>query len=131
MKKIILPSVVAFELSALVAVGCATFLGPCVHEDGSVAACHWTGLMLSGIGALLALTTLMSAFLPSARGGLLLGAILAAVLGILAPGRLLPLCGMTTMRCRALMRPASAILFALIAICALIGFLMDRRKEHR
>ena len=52
-----------------------------------------------------------------------------ALLGILMPGTLIDLCGMATMRCRAVMKPASTILLSLALSAALVGWLMSR-KSH-
>ena len=57
----------------------------------------------------------------SMRRGLFTAMLLTALLGILLPGTLIPLCQMATMRCRMLMRPGMTILFALMGIASTVG----------
>ena len=110
-------------LSAVIAVGSVSFLGPCVHEDGSFGPCHWAGQAMLGIGLLLAVLSLTALLVKDGRlrAGLLFAAAAAAVLGIFVPGTLIGLCGMATMRCRAVMRPAMTLLCALTAVSCLLG----------
>ena len=130
MKKTAVPACVLLILSLVIAAGSQTFLGPCVHEDGSFGACHWAGKMLLGAGclegALAALALLQKR--AAARGGLYLAAGAAAALGILTPGTLIGLCKMSAMRCRAVMQPAMILLFSLALITAAAGAILAYRK---
>ena len=129
MKKTKLPAIVVLVLSLLLAIGSQTFMGACVHEDGSFGACHWAARALSGVGGLLAALSLLALLLKKERAGLYLAMLPTALLGILTPGTLINLCGMATMRCRALMKPAATILLALMMAAALAGWLMSRRSH--
>ena len=42
-RKAMIPVLIVVILAAAAAIGVNTFLGPCVHEDGSFGACHWAG----------------------------------------------------------------------------------------
>ena len=64
----------------------------------------------------------------SLRKGLYIAMALTAVLGILVPGTLIGLCGMATMRCRALMRPAMTILFAVMGIASAAGIYLSGER---
>ena len=64
------------------------------------------------------------------KAGLYLAMALAAILGLLIPGTLIQLCGMATMRCRMVMKPAMTILCALMLITSILGFLMARGKDR-
>ena len=124
------PAAAALALSVLAAVGVRTFLGPCVHEDGSFGACHWAGRALIGQALLLAAQSL-AALLCRASGtrrGLYFAMALTALLGIFLPGTLIGLCRMDTMRCRALMQPAMIILNAGAGLASLAGWLSERRR---
>ena len=119
----------AAVIAALIAaVGVRTFLGPCVHDDGTFGACHYAGQALFGISLLLLAEGLSAVLWKQAgtRRGLYLAMIPTAVLGILLPGNLIPLCGMATMRCRALMRPAMTILFVLILAAGMAGAVFSK-----
>ena len=120
----------ALVLSAVTAAGSVSFLGPCVHEDGSFGACHWAGQAMLGIGLLLAVLSLTALLVKDGRvrAGILFAAAAAAVLGIFVPGTLIRLCGMATMRCRAVMRPAMTLLCVLTAVSSLAGGIAAYRK---
>ncbi len=120
----------ALLLSCVIAVGSVSFLGPCVHEDGSFGTCHWAGQAMLGIGLLLAVLSLAALLVKDGRlrAGLLFAAAAAAVLGIFVPGTLINLCGMATMRCRAVMRPAMTLLCVLTAVSSLAGGIAAYRK---
>ena len=120
-------------LSVVIAAGSISFLGPCIHEDGSFGACHWAGQTLFGIGILLAAESLFVLLCVNSRTrqGIYGSMLLTAVLGCLIPGTLIDLCHMETMRCRALMQPAMIILCALTGMISLIGFFLERRKAGK
>ena len=129
MKKSIIPAVVILILSLIIAVGSQTFLGACVHDDGSFGACHWACRAILGEGGLLAALALMALALKRERAGLFMAMIPASALGLLTPGTLIALCKMPTMRCCMLTRPATMILFGAALLVALVGWLMSRRGE--
>ena len=79
----------------------------------------------------MAALALMSLAVKSQRTGLYLAMLPAAILGILTPNGLIALCGMDSMRCRMLMRPAMTLLFALMLIAALTGTVLSGRKDGR
>ena len=129
MKKDIIPAIIVLVLSLLLAIGSQTFMGACVHDDGGFGACHGAARALAGIGGLLAGLSVLALLLKKERAGLYLAMLPTALLGILTPGTLIDLCGMATMRCRALMKPASTILLSLTLAAALVGWLMSRRNH--
>ncbi len=129
MKKNTIPALIILLLSLIAALGSQTFLGACVHEDGSFGACHWACRAILGEGALLAVLALMALAVKRARFGLYLAMIPASLLGLLTPGVLIGLCKMPTMRCRMLTQPAMTILFGVMLVAALIGALLSRRGE--
>ena len=116
-------------LALLAAIGSQTFLGACVHEDGSFGACHWASRALMGEGALMAALSLLALILKRERAGLYLASALTAILGLLTPGVLIDLCKMDAMRCRMLMKPAMMILFGAMLIASVAGWLMARRAK--
>ena len=130
MKKTSVPAMIVLILALIAAIGSQSFLGPCVHEDGSFGACHWAGRALLGVGGLLAALALLALLLPRCREGLCLAMALTSALGLLVPGPLVSLCGMSTMRCQALMRPAMSVLFALALAASALGWLLECRKAR-
>jgi hypothetical protein len=83
-----------------------------------------------GIGLLLAVLSLTALLVKDGRvrAGILFAAAAAAVLGIFVPGTLINLCGMATMRCRAVMRPAMTLLCVMTVISSLAGGIAAYRK---
>ena len=130
MKKQTIPAMILLVLSLIITIGSQTFLAPCVHEDGSFGPCHWAGQMMLGIGGVLLLLSLFVCLEKdgAVRKGVYLSMLPVAALGVLTPGVLIALCKMSTMRCRMVMQPAMTILCVLVALAALAGLLMERKK---
>ena len=129
MKKTTIPTIFILVLGLVVAVGSQTFLGACVHDDGSFGACHWACRAMLGEGALLAALALLALAMKRERAGLYLAMVPASLMGLLTPGTLIALCKMPTMRCRMLTQPAMMILFGVLLLAALAGWLLSRRGE--
>ena len=129
MRKQTVPGYLILLLSLIVSIGSVSFLGPCVHEDGTFGACHWAGRTLFGLGCLSGVLSLLAILLSKARPGLYLSIALECVLGILIPGTLIGLCKMSSMRCRAVMQPAMIILFAAAGLAALYGMIACAREK--
>ena len=130
MNKRIIPAIIVLVLSLLLAIGSQTFLGACVHDDGSFGSCHWACRALLGEGILLAVLALAALAFKRERPGLYLAMLPASLLGILTPGTLIAICKAPTMRCRMVTRPAMMVLFALALVAALIGWLLSRREAR-
>lgn len=129
MRKQILPGCILLVLSLVIAIGSFTFLGPCVHEDGTFGACHWCSRAILGLGCLLGVLSILTVFSERARFGAYLSSAAACIVGILTPGTLISLCRMSSMQCRAVMQPAMIILFAAAGLAALCGAFACGRKE--
>ena len=132
-KKIPLPALFLCFLALLTAAGTKTLFGPCVHADGSLGSCHWAGQAVFATACLLMAESICTLFFQKASGrmGLYLAMCLTAVTGVLFPGILIDLCGMATMRCRAVMRPCVTILFTLMGLGSLTGILVEGRRGKR
>ena len=131
MKKQSIPALILIILALIIAIGSQSFIGPCVHEDGSFGACHWAGRAMLGVGALMAAMALLATLLEGARPGLYLASALASVLGLLTPGTLIDLCKMDAMRCRMVMKPAMLVLCVLALAVSLAGCLLSRGRADR
>lgn len=130
MNKQKIPALVIVVLSLIAAIGSQTFLGACVHDDGSFGACHWACRALLGEGILLAVLALAALALKRERPGLYLAMLPASLLGMLTPGTLIAICKAPTMRCRMVTRPAMMVLYALALVAALIGWLLSRKEAR-
>ena len=131
MKRLSIHAVILLVLGLVVAIGSQTFLGACVHEDGSFGACHWAARALLGEGCLAAALGLLALFVEQARLGLYLASALNAILGLLTPGTLIAICGMDAMRCRMVMKPAMTVLWVLALAVAAVGCAMEYRRVKR
>ena len=126
-------AILVLVLAALIAVGSVTVIGPCVHADGSAAACTGTGRAILIDGCVMAALALLALLIrkPGIRIILFAAAFCAAVVSILLPGTLMPLCKMDTMHCRAVMQPAVMILSGAAAIISLTGIISEQSKSRR
>ncbi len=117
--------------AAVIAVGSVTVLGPCVHEDGSKGPCADAGRALMIDGCVMAILAILITMVNrrGLRMALFAAALCAAVIGILLPGVLMPLCKMDTMHCRAVMQPSMIILSGAAAVSALLGIITERSRK--
>ena len=130
MRKKIIPGCVMLVLSLVIAIGSFTFLGPCIHDDGTVGACYWAGRALLGFGCLLLVLSALALLSDLTRPGVYLSGTAVSAVGILTPGTLIGLCRMSSMHCRAVMQPAMIILFTAAALTSLTGFLICVKSKE-
>ena len=126
-------AVILLALAAAISAGSVTVLGPCVHGDGSQAACAGAGraVLLDGCALAVLAVLILITRAPAARTGLLCAALCAAGAGIALPGTFFPLCRMDTMQCRAVMQPAMMILFTAALIVSACGIAAERKRIRR
>lgn len=108
-------------LPAVLVLGLRTVAAPCVHTDGSAAACTTAGHVLFGLAIAslaLALMRLLGADLRTRRSFDLL-LVLVGIAIALVPGTTLSLCADATMPCQAIMRPFARVMGAALVIGAM------------
>ncbi|MBQ9647079.1 MAG: DUF4418 family protein [Oscillospiraceae bacterium] len=130
-KKINVTDIALLVLSAALLIGVLTVFAPCgPKEDGGWMTCHWAGNATAGVAAVLTVLALVRLLMRDAkiRLGLSAAMIPAALLAALIPGRIIRLCMMPSMRCRAVMSPAVAVCAVLIIAAAGVDILMRRKK---
>ena len=115
--------VAALVIAALLAIGVITFAGPCVHEDGSTAACQGAAnaILVAGIAGCIAALASLLARNAKASGVWALVAACCGAFAAAAPGTLLGLCMMQTMRCWTVMRPFALVCGTALFLCAVIA----------
>lgn len=126
-----IPLAIGALLCAFLAIGVLTFAGPCVHADGSQAACAQAGhavLAASVVSFVLALAALMLRNRTITSVLALLGAA-GAVFAAMAPANVFPLCMMQTMHCWAVMRPFALVVGLLAAVLLIAGAAKARRSR--
>ena len=136
MKKKSLPivEIALFALTLLYFIGTLTFLSPCgPKEDGGFMTCHWAGQALKGVSCLMAAIAAMAlaARNAAAKRGLMTALVPAGVLAALVPGRLIGLCMMNSMTCRAVTQPAALVFGLAVAVLALIEAIRLLRAERQ
>ena len=107
---------------------------PCApKEDGSYMLCHWAGRGAEACALVLLLfsVALLIVKKEAAKAALSAAMIPVAVLGMLFPGGLIPLCMMPEMRCRSLMRPAVLLTGSLILILAAVSALIHAKRSEK
>ena len=123
--------VILLALSAVLLLGVLTVFAPCgAKEDGGWMTCHWAGNAVAGAAAVLTALAAMRLLMKDrkTRLGLSAAMIPTALLAALLPGRLISLCMMPSMRCRAVMSPAVMVLSVLIIAAAVIDAASGRKK---
>ena len=116
-------------LGLALAVGVRTFARPCVHADGSIAACARAAAWLTAEGGLIAVLAGISVIRPNAVTQGLAAA--GGLLAILTPGILVPICRADTMACRQVTRPTALVAGALVMITALWWLALTRAAKKK
>ena len=128
-KKIGAIDVALLVLSAALLLGVLTVFAPCgPKEDGSWMTCHWAGNAVAGVAAVLTACALVRLLVGGTKRGLDFAMIAAAALATQLPGRLVHLCMMADMRCRAVMTPAVTVLSTLVILVAAADLVLQRKK---
>ena len=110
-----------------------TLLKPCgPKDDGTFMHCHDAGMALTVIALLMTAAGAAAAFTKGVVRKLLPCAeIILGALALLVPGRIISLCMMPDMRCRAVMKPGAlvfAVIMILIAAADLAAGLIRKSK---
>ena len=131
-KRIGILDCVLLALPALFLAGILTLFQPCSpSEDGGWMNCHWAGQALMALAAALLVLGVLRLFLrPSVRIGMDISAMVLCAAAFCVPGRLIPLCLMPQMRCRAVMAPWVTVLSVLIIVAAAADIVLKKRKQN-
>ena len=129
--KISVMDIVLLVLSLAFFLGILFVFDPCgPKEDGGWMTCHWAGRAVSGVAGAILVTSVIHIFAGNSRTkiGLDLAIVPMALLAALIPGRLIGLCMMADMRCRAVMAPAVTVFSVLLIAAAVIDLLIGRKR---
>lgn len=125
-------SIVTLALGVILAVGALYAFHACgPMDDGSWMKCHWAQQISAALGVVIAVQALIAivAKTSAARAGISAVIIPTAVLAILVPNTIIPLCMMSDMRCQAIMRPAIYLVAGIILILSIVNTLISYRNE--
>jgi len=130
-RRLNIPLIVGVAFSALLVVGVLTFAGPCVHDDGSHAACYAASqaILVAGIVALVASAAGAVMRNSLAQGMLAVSVVLASAFAAASPGVFFPLCMMQTMRCHLIMRPFALVVGVVACICGIVAAVVAFRAK--
>lgn len=112
-------------------IGIKTFFKPCgPKDDGSWMSCHWAGNAVAAMAAVLVVIAVIHLIVADSKikMGLACAMLPVAVVAALIPGHVIGLCMMDTMRCHAVMTPATILLAVVIAVVAVADIIIYRRK---
>lgn len=106
-------------LAALLVVGVLTFAGPCMHEDGSRAACFTASRAILAAAIVSLVMAVAALFLKNRRVQSVFACVsaLAGAVAAASPGGLFGLCMVQTMHCWTAMRPFAMVAGALVCVC--------------
>lgn len=87
--------------------GVLSFAGPCVHDDGSPITCAQASWGIIGMGVMLMGAALAHLVVEGRVARVVCSALCAflALIVMLVPGPILPICPVETMHCQAVMKP--------------------------
>lgn len=116
----------SLAISMLLLIGVLTFAGPCIHEDGSGAACHaaWHAVIAAAAVGVVASFAALLLRAPKPAGLASLAAAVAGLFAAASPGTLFGLCMMQTMRCWTAMRPFALVCGGALLLCGLAAAIM-------
>ena len=103
-------------------IGTRTFMAFCgPKEDGSFMNCHWAGEMLFALALLFTVLAILHLLLPDPgiKTGLDIGMAGLSVLTIFVPGKIIRLCAMDTMICRASAQPRTVFAGIILTLLCL------------
>lgn len=133
-KKISKWSMVPAVLGFLMTPGVMTVFHACGRkDDGTWMHCHAAQQGTAVMGIVIFVLFLLAALIKNRVAALLLSAagIAACVVAMLIPGRIMPMCMMSTMRCHTVMQPFVQVVSVLTIITAVINILFMRKGGDR
>ena len=134
-KQISISGICLLILSLALAVGTQSVFRACgIHEDGSYGRCHYAQLVVGLIALLMAAGAVLILLLRTREVFVAISVltICESVLTLLIPGKIIPLCMMSTMSCLARMKPFAmtmSIVILLFSGCNLLLALLQRRNH--
>ena len=139
MKKTNITGMILAAISLIMLAGACTWFRTCAPmEDGSFMACHWAGQMIKATSALALLLSVIRIIMKDTgvKTGIDISIAALAVLIALIPGRLINLCMMDDMMCRAHTQPWTIGLAVILLIAAVADIFLLRSgaeadRHHR
>ncbi len=131
-RKNIITECIQVILCIVLAAGMFTFLKTCpAKEDGTFMSCHWAGRVITAIGIVILILSIVNLLVKSVKIkiGLTIAIILNQILCALVPGVIVKTCMMNTMRCNSCTKPGVIVLSSIIVIVSIINLVLYIRKE--
>lgn len=118
-------------VSAVFLLGILFVFSPCgPTEAGSWMSCHWAGNAVTSLAVVLTVLSLAHLALSDGRMkmGIAISMIPVSALTCLMPGKVIGLCMMNTMRCRAVMAPATVACGAVMMVLAVADIIVQKKR---
>lgn len=125
-------SIVTLVLSIVLAIGALYLFHACgPMDDGSWMKCHWAQQISSALGAVLAVQSVIAilAKTNAARAAAAAAMVPTAVMAILVPNTIIPLCMMADMQCQAIMKPAVRLVAGVILVLAAVNAVLSAKAD--
>ena len=127
-------SVIMFIFTLILIGGCKTVFKACTEKSGgNFMTCHWAEQTIFVIAIAMAVIALLAIIVGDSRAkaAYSLAEIPLAVATAFTPQYIIPLCIGADMRCKTIMQPAIMIISAVIAVIALISFIVYRVRGSK
>lgn len=133
MKNRIITAATLIVLGFLIAIGPRTIFEVCESMGGDHMTCHWTAQAELGVGVVIAVLGLLHLVFKSLeiRAGLSIATLLNGVFALLIPTWLIGVCGMPSMSCHAVTRPALLVISILVIIVSVANAIYLLSKSVR
>lgn len=125
-------SIVTLVLGIVLAVGALYLFHACgPMDDGSWMKCHWAQQVSSALGAVLAVQSVIAILVKTnaARAAVSAAMVPTAVMALLVPNTIIPLCMMADMQCQAVMKPGVRLVAAIILILAVVNTVLSYKAD--
>ena len=125
--------IVTIVVALLLAVGVSTVFSGCgPKEDGSWMHCHTAQIYVFRLGLAIALLTIVRTFFNSQFVKTILGGItvVLAIVTVLIPGVIVPLCMMETMHCHSVMKPFVRVVGVILVAVGIVNEIIELKSKE-
>ena len=132
-RKFPIASLVATIVALVLAIGVMTVFTACgPKEDGTWMHCHDVQMAIAACGAIMTVALAAATFIKAkgARIALYVVAVIVCIV-VLALPSVMPMCGMDTMRCHAVMAPAARITAVIAGVLSLVSLVQAANADKK
>ena len=126
-------AIVSAVLALVLAIGVGTVFAACgPKDDGTWMHCHDVQMAIIACGVVIAIVLAVAAFVKGtgAKAALFAVAIICCIV-VLALPSVMPMCGMETMRCHAVMAPFARIMAGIVGILGIVNLVFALKEGKK